>query len=109
MSDSAFPNAQNQGAGSIPVYESGLAYKNITTAQSAAVKSTPGTLGAVTVNTAGAGSTLTLYDSLTASGTKIATISTAAQTYLPFDCVTTIGLFAVTAGGTPADITITYL
>jgi glucokinase len=109
MSNSAFPNAQNQGAGSIPVYESGLAYKNITTAQSAAVKASPGTLGAVTVNTAGAGSTLVLYDSLSATGTKIATISTAAQADLPFNCVTTIGLFAVTLGGTAADITITYM
>ena len=109
MSNSSFPNAQNQGAGAMPTYETGLSYKNLTTAQSAAVKASPGTLGGVTVNTAGAGSTLTLYDSLTASGTKIATISTAAQIYLPYDLVTTVGLFAVTAGGTPADITITYL
>ena len=65
-----------------------------------------GVLGVVTVNTAGLTSTLTLYDGTSTGGTKIATISTLAQTSLTFNAKFTTGLFAVLAGGTAADVTI---
>lgn len=83
-------------------------YKNITTATTTAVKATAGVLERVIINTAGAGSTITLYDNTAGSGTKIATITSAAQTVLSFNCQFTTGLTAVTASGTAADITIVY-
>ena len=102
-------NDQSSNAGAIPVRPVPTTPVNITTATTTAVKATPGTLGRVTVNTAGAGSAVTIYNSLTGTGAKLATISTAAQVSLDFNMAASIGITAVTAGGTPADITISYL
>lgn len=82
-------------------------YLNITTATTTVVKAAPGILHKVVVNLAGAGA-ITIYDNASAaSGTKIATLSTAAAnaTWI-FDVKTTLGLTIVTAG-TP-DLTIVY-
>lgn len=96
-------------ANKVAVAQSGAnSYKNITTAATTAVKATAGVLERVIVNTAGAGSTITLYDNTAGSGTKIATMTSAAQGVLSFNCSFTTGLTAVTASGTPADITIIY-
>lgn len=83
-------------------------FTNITTATTTAVKSGAGIIDRIIVNTAGAGSTLTLYDNTAASGTKIGTFTTAAQASLTINCAFATGLTAVTASGTAADITVIY-
>lgn len=79
---------------------------NITTATTTTVKSGRGTLGRIVVNTTAAGS-ITIYDALTATGTKIGTLkaSIAEGTYT-YECRFLIGLTIVTAG--TSDITVTF-
>jgi hypothetical protein len=81
---------------------------NITTSTTTVVKSTAGVLHAVCVNTAGLTSTLTLFNNTAASGTKIATMTTLTQGCFLLDANFTIGLTAVTAGGTAGDITLLW-
>jgi hypothetical protein len=71
------------------------------------VKSGTGVLHSITINTTAAG-TITIYDSLTASGTKIATIKTSVveQTFV-FDCAFATGLTVVTAAA--SDITVNWI
>jgi hypothetical protein len=109
MSNSAFPNAQNLRAGAIPVYAAGALAKNITTSVGTLVKTGAGTFEGVTVNTAQAGASVTVYDGIDNTGTKLATISAAAQTSLAFNIALATGLYVVTAGATPADVTIQYV
>jgi len=52
------------------------AYMNLTASGTTTVKSGQGELAGMIVNTSAAGATVTLYDSTTASGTKIATVNT---------------------------------
>ena len=75
------------------------------------IKTGAGTLLGILVNTAGLTSSIVLYDGTSTAGTKLGTWSTLAQAALaigaggiPF----TVGLFAVLAGGTPADVTVQY-
>ncbi len=82
---------------------------HISTAATTAVKSGSGVLHAVTVGTGGTGSTLTIYDNTAASGTIISVVNTAAQASLVLDVGFSVGLTVVSAGGTPADITISYV
>lgn len=83
---------------------------NINTATSTQVKTGSGTLLSVVVNTGGASSTLTLYDGTSTSGKKLATMATATSAVsLPYNLKFSTGLFAVTANGTAADITVVYL
>jgi hypothetical protein len=82
---------------------------HITTATTTVVKTGPGVLHAFTVGTGGASSTATVYDNTAASGTVLAVISTAAQANLVLDIGFSIGLTVVTATGTPADITVSYV
>jgi hypothetical protein len=79
---------------------------NIATATTTLVKSGRGNFGLVTINTTAAG-TITIYDSLTASGTKIGTIQASATpaTYF-YNCRFLIGLTVVT--GAASDITVTF-
>lgn len=84
--------------------------RNITTAATTLVKSGAGVLHAVNVNTLGTVvSTVTIYDSLTASGTKIATVNSltiyGAQIY---DVAFTNGLTIVTTGTVAPDITVSF-
>lgn len=72
------------------------------------IKTGAGVLRGVNVNTAGAGSSLVLYDGTSTSGTKLGTFSTAALASLSMNLAFTTGLFAVLAGGTPADVTVSY-
>ena len=89
------------------VTESGNSYKNITSATTTACKAASGLLHSVTVNTKAAGSTCVIYDSLTGSGTKIATIdSVNVEVSLIYDVAFLTGLTIVTTG-TP-DITVSY-
>jgi len=55
------------------------AYQNITTNTTTTVKSGPGFLHTICLNTAAANGTVTVYDNSAGSGTKIATITSYAS------------------------------
>lgn len=87
--------------------------KNIAGASSASVKNGAGTLYSLVINTFAAAGTITVYDSLSASGTKLLTITEPA-TLLGQGPVTALyhvafatGLFVVTVGAA-WDITLAY-
>jgi len=87
----------------------GNSFLNVTTAATTVVKASAGVLERICVNTVGAGSTITLYDNASAaSGTKIGTLTSAIQGSLTYNVAFSNGLVAVTASGTPADITFVY-
>jgi len=87
----------------------GYSYTNITASASALLKSGVGTLHTLVINTKGIGSTCTVYDSLTATGSKIATLDTTlSTTAFLYDAAFTTGLTVLTASGTPADLTVTW-
>ena len=76
---------------------------------SAAIKTGAGVLVSATVNTAGAAANvLTLYDSLTGTGTVIAVIDATAIGQRLSNLKFTTGLSAVLATGTAADITLVW-
>lgn len=82
-------------------------YNNISTATTTLVKSGTGILNSITINTSVA-SAITVYDSLTASGTKIATIAASAPvgSNFEFDVAFATGLTVLTAGA--SDITVSF-
>lgn len=89
---------------------SGWTYKTYTAGTGAQVKGSAGTFHSIIVNTSVAGATITIYDSLTASGTKIATItlpSTAVVGPILYDVAFTTGLFVVPS--TTTDLTVAYI
>lgn len=90
---------------------SGCRPKNITTSTNTLVKTGGGLLFGATINTPQAGASLKLYDGLDNTGTLLGTFSAAAAASFLMTLVGVsfaTGLFAVTAGGTPADITVYY-
>ena len=112
----SYPNDQSNPAAATPVWiapppaAAGQAQRNIAANGNTLVKDGPGVFLGLTVNTPGVGSTAKVYDGIDATGTLLGTFSTVAQNtvYPPggFRCET--GIFVVTAGGTPADITVSY-
>lgn len=84
-------------------------YANITTDTTTALKSGPGYLHTVCVNTPAATGTITIYDNTAGSGTKIGAITSFASTVgcQTYDVAFWIGLTIVTATATP-DITVTF-
>jgi hypothetical protein len=90
--------------------EQRFSYSNLATNATTTIKSGAGFLHSITINTPGATSTATVYDSTAGSGTKIATINSAPANAatLVFNVLFSIGLTVVTAGGTPADLTVVY-
>lgn len=84
-------------------------YNNITTDTTTVVKSSPGVLHGICVNTPTATETATVYDNTSATGTKIAVLTS--FTGLPgcyiFDVYFTTGLTIVT-GVAAGDITVSY-
>lgn len=87
----------------------GPKFKHISTATTTLVRTGPGILQSVFVSTGGAGSTATVYDGVDATGAVIAVINTAVQVSLFYGVPVSTGICVVTASGTPADITVTYL
>lgn len=81
---------------------------NITTATTTNVKNAPGLVALFCVNTVGTTSTLVLWDSLSASGTKIGTWTTTAVGCYPINAVMRTGITVVTTGSPAADITIFF-
>lgn len=94
--------------GTVLVQQDGFSFANESTNDTVTLVTGAGMLHGVQINTVGVGSTVALYDSLTGSGTLIATIDTTVAALFQFDANVTVGLTYVTAGGTPADITILY-
>lgn len=110
LSDPVFPwrrsNVAANGALQVEIVNS---YNHISTATTTFVKAGPGVLHNVLINTKGTGSTITVYDSLSASGAVIAVIdSTTFLGELTFDCVCAIGITIVTTGAPAPDVTVTY-
>jgi len=93
--------------GTIPGYN----YRNITTATTTVVSSSPGILHAITFNNPVATSVITIYDNTSAAGTKIGTITVPASPLpvtLLFDAAFGTGLTIVTATAA-SDITVSYI
>lgn len=84
-------------------------YTNITTDTTTAIKSSPGVLHSICVNTPAATGTVTVYDNTAGSGTKIATITSFASVSgcFIYDVAFWTGLTIVTATAAP-DITVSY-
>lgn len=86
-----------------------FSYKNVTTDTTTVLKSTPGTLHTICVNTPAATGTVTIYDNSAASGTKIGTITSYASVpgCFIYDVAFWTGLTIVTATAAP-DITVSW-
>lgn len=80
----------------------------ISTATTTTVKSGAGILHKILIGTGGAGSNAVIYDNTAGSGTILATIDTVARDNFVLDLQFATGLTIVTAGGTPALITVVY-
>ena len=105
------PVALNSGGQMVQVASS-PSFRNIAAAATTTVKSGAGTFYGLIINKPIALSTITIYDSLTGSGTKIATITQpaallASQIAMPFVCSFSTGLTIVTSAAD--DITALYL
>lgn len=93
----------------IPVMQIGaLSYNNSAGTAGHAVKTGPGILHRVSINTGGTTSICTLYDGTSTGGTKLATIATTAIGSIEYDVAFATGLFAVLSTSNPADVTISY-
>jgi hypothetical protein len=86
-----------------------FSYKNITTDTTTTLKTGPGYLHTVCVNTPAATGTITIYDNTAASGTKIALITSFASVSgcFVYDVAFWTGLTVVTATATP-DVTVSF-
>ena len=91
------------------VTPNGYSYAYIATQTTTLVKTGQGVLHSITINTPAATGTITVYDGLSASGTKFATITSFAagtETFL-YDVIFGTGLTIVTATAN-VDITVAY-
>lgn len=88
----------------------GWLFANMTTATTTTIKSGAGVLHIINVNTLGTvASTVIAYDSLTASGTKIATINSLTLSGpFQYDIAFSTGLTIITTGTAAPDITVSY-
>lgn len=99
---------QCNATGSIFMSEAGDSFANITTNADTAVKASPGVVKKLIVATAGATSSVIIYNNTTCTGAIIGTFSTLTQASIPINAAASAGICATTAGGTPANITITF-
>lgn len=82
---------------------------NITTSTTTLVKTGAGLFATFCVNTAGAtANNAVVFDSLTGSGTKLATIDTTTVGCKVYNVQFLVGLTVVTATGTQADVTVSF-
>lgn len=97
----------------VVVVENRYVFFNIAAAGTQVLKSGPGLLHRIVINTFTASQVITIYDSLSGAGTKIGTITFPASLLnngpvsVEFNCTFATGLTFVTATGTP-DITVVY-
>src|SRR3569623_440263 len=91
---------------SIPAFN----YTNLAANATTTIRTGPGILHAININTKGASANvITVYDNTAASGTKIATIdSTVTYGSLLFDLTFSTGLTIIIGTGTAADITVSW-
>lgn len=93
----------------VAVANESFLYNHISTNTTTVVKSGPGLLHWVTINTPGSVETITIYDNTAASGTLISTHTAPLQgAVYEYDIAFTTGLTIVTAGTTAGDYTISY-
>lgn len=92
----------------LPVEQTSGNYSHLAANGTTVLKAGPGVLHTVTINTAGATDTITLYDNTAGSGTKIATINSTQETTLVFNVRFSTGLTVVIAGTTAPDVTISW-
>jgi hypothetical protein len=113
ITDNQFQEFRNLPNGPVVAsFAEGTSFLNVTALTAATtLKAGQGTFSALMINTKGStGNVITVYDSLTATGTKIATIDTTSSlTYLPYNAAFVNGLTISNAVGTSADVTIMYL
>lgn len=89
----------------------GVLFANIATSTSTQVSANAGTFFGLAVNTGQAGASVTVYDGTSTAGTLIGIYTATAQGAIAVPgngCVVRVGLFVVTAGATPANVTIFY-
>lgn len=100
--------ASNQST--LTTQQAGFSFTNITTSTTTTIKSGAGVLHLVNINADGTvASATTVYDSLTGSGTKIATINSLALSgAFVYDVAFSIGLTVVTTGTSPPDVTVSW-
>lgn len=107
----ATPIAVDSEGNIVPGGVSGASFLNIAGAATTLVKTGAGTLLSIVINKPVALGVITIYDSLTAANTKIATITNPAallqqQLSLPYNLKFTTGLTVVTSAAD--DITVIY-
>lgn len=91
-------------------YTGGAYYSITANTAGAQVKTGGGYFHRIAIGTAGSSDwTVTLYDGTSTSGAHIAKVTAATVTSLEFDIEFTTGLFAVVAGTTPGDATISFI
>ncbi len=82
---------------------------NITSNTTTVVKDSAGILHGITINALGTSEILTIYNGVSASGTKIATITIQANIpFYPFDVACDAGITIVSSGTTAGDYTALY-
>lgn len=97
------------GVGVLGTEEIGRPFSHIATNTTTTVKSGAGHLHSISINTKGLTNTATVYDNTAGSGTVIGILDTTiGVSTLMYDLAFATGLTIVTAGGTSADLTITY-
>lgn len=93
----------------LKIFYAGPKGVHIATSATTTVKTTSGKLQRIVVNSPGTGNTVTVYDNTAASGTLLAILSLMTNcAALEYDLPFSTGLTIVTAGGTPADLTVLY-
>lgn len=82
---------------------------HLTTASTTTISANSGViLHTICINNIGTSMTVTVWDSLTASGTQVAAITAVSgSAYYLYDVTLNVGL-TVVVGGTPGDVTVTY-
>jgi hypothetical protein len=97
------PSAYGLNVRTIP-----YSYRHISGNATTTVKSGPGILHAVTVNSAGSDWAITVYDGPADTGTVLATITPVAGSTLTYDLGFASGCTLVTSGTKAGDITVSY-
>jgi hypothetical protein len=72
------------------------------------IKTGPGVLASLNVNTVGVTSAIVFYDGTSTAGKKLGSFTTLVLGQQLINFAFTVGLFAVLTGGTPADVTVGY-
>lgn len=94
---------------SLDLIGTGSGYKIITTATTTNIKTTPGKVGQLLVWNVGAGATIDVYDDPVTSTNHVYSWATAdGKGVFPLQCPMLNGITVVTAGGTPASLTVVY-